>query len=595
MNIACPGPARLFMGAALVVLATLVDNAPAAEAAQRSLAALVPDDVGLCLETQRVAHRLDDCRTGELYRRLAAFPPLAERAVEQRRAVERLVLAAFGVPLDTWRQGLLGGSTLLAVWPAAGDRLADAAGLVLVETPDEAILSTILDHWRGIFLASPEGAFNQRLVHRGLNDYTIYELRAPHRDSPAYLGVVGNLAILATGEELLHRILDLHAGFGSKAALADLPAYQRAVARVAPDCAARLFISPRPWDGLLEKALPDASAPRAQQARRLVLSTWKAIDYVVAAAEISTHLRLEAYIDASRQRLPEPLDSIVGAAAGGSRLLDHVPTDVLAGWAGRLDMARIIRAVTAYEAEQGRPIKYDLERLIVVTLLTGMGPDAVAYVAPVSSDDMKVSGASSRPLPLDLVFGAGTHPLQPGEPPLAESLDAMFRTAMNMAVRAYNAHLPEPLARMEFHELDGERLTSLAGIRQLEGATVSYVRRGEQIWAASSATALERLLRLAPAEALPSDRLAELLHNPRVGKPGHALWLNLAAIRQWMAEHPSLVEWIAARKGLDEATAEKSWRELRNLVGLADGVLLEGRVDQAGLSASVTIVAEPAR
>jgi len=122
------------------------DEPPAAATPRPALASLVPDDVGLCIEADRLAERAARFVDGPLGARLAHFPPVA-RWVGENGAQLGLAKAEFqrrlGASPAEVGSGIFGGRMLFAVWPPAAGA-ANGPALLLVEAPDRVLLEKVL-------------------------------------------------------------------------------------------------------------------------------------------------------------------------------------------------------------------------------------------------------------------------------------------------------------------------------------------------------------------------------------------------------------------------------------------------------------------
>jgi hypothetical protein len=70
------------------------------------------------------------------------------------------------------------------------------------------------------------------------------------------------------------------------------------------------------------------------------------------------------------------------------------------------------------------------------------------------------------------------------------------------------------------------------------------------------------------------------------------LYANLAGLGQWMAQSPELVDYLAKSKGLDHATAQRSWNELVALASLADSLIATIALGDSGAAAALSLTAE---
>jgi hypothetical protein len=561
-----------------------------------SLAELVPADVGLCVETDRLAQHVASFMGGPLFERLSHFPPLA-KWVGQNGAQIGLAKSEFqkrlgATPAEAW-SGILSGRTLFAVWPPAGDS-ANGPALLLIEAKDRELLERVLRNFIAMQREAGKWKKTSTLEHAG-RECEVHVISGDNGEQ-LYLASVDRLAVAANEESLIREMLALSAAeVGPRGALATLSGYVAGNKRLSPQTALRLFVNPRPWDaGLwadLKRKPPES--PDAQF-QKTVIETWQAADYIVAGVELGSEATIETFAAWRTSALPPAVREAAECVSGRAALAERIPRNALAAVAGRVDWGRLIwrfsppNRLGHKAGEEQRPEMapgVSAEWLLPASLAHGIGPDFGAYLAPRSAAG---GGKHESRLPLDFVAILQSRPLEPGDgrPSLAKLAEPVLHSLLTSATAATNAQSAQPAASLETIELGGLSMTSFAGLPGPRGRPLSatYAVVGDDFWLASSPAALHRGVDL-PAE----NSLAASPPFDRVPNPSHLLHVDLQGVRQLLASSPGIVEFLAASKGLDRESARRSVRELLALGELADSASAVARLDETGVAACICV------
>ena len=566
------------------------DEPPAAAAPRPALASLVPDDAGLCIEADRLAERAARFVDGPLGARLAHFPPVA-RWVGENGAQLGLAKAEFqrrlGASPAEIGSGIFGGRMLFAVWPPASGA-ANGPALLLVEAPDRALLERVLVNVVAVQREAGKWKKTWTLEHAGSSCQV--HLLAGEDGDQWFVTSIENLAVAANDEARLREVIALSAGHAeARPALGSHAGYAAGIGRLSRQAALRVFINPRPWDAGLEADLkrkpPESHDARFQKA---MIETWQATDYVVAGLEIGSAASLECFASWRTSALPPAVREAAESVGGRAALVERMPRSALAAVAGRIDWGRLVwrfglPKLTASKTGAEVPPEW----LLPASLAHGIGPDFGVYLAP----RPEAGGKYESPLPVDLVAILPTRPLEPGDgrPALAKLAEPVLHSLLNSAAAAANAQSAPGAVSLEAVELRGVAMTSVSGWPGPRGRPMAatYAVLGDDFWLASSPAALARAAKLTAEDSLANASLFE-----RVQAPSHLLYLDLQGARRLLASSPGVVEFLAARKGLDRDAAQRSFRELLALAELADTVSAAARLDETGVAAGIRILAQ---
>lgn len=571
--------------------------------AGRGLTTVVPQDAGLCVVARELATDWDALRASELGTRWQAFPPALLWQQTQGANLMRVlgdIERLLGVPWPELRTWAGSREAVIAVWPVPSPKPGESRWLLVCETTSAERLESVVDRLAERVPTERRRPWEGRVGTQTPRGWTIH----PGEDKERLTLVALDAFALVSNDPALIQdaAARLTAAAPPAASLATLPAFRLATERLAGEPTLTAFVQPRVWDASLEATpVPEAADKRLQ--RDVVIGCWKQVEFVVAGVELGPMPRAELHLGAEAPRFPSPVAALWQSVSGQAALLPHLPAESLVAVAGRFDWRRWVEALAPRLApgrgesdaavhDQPAP-RVDPQELIAITLLSGVGPDMAAYVVPTAGVAPPAAGSDSPATSLAAVGLWETRSLQPGEPPLAEAFEALLRTAFTVLATAANAQHAEPIVRVETSTAADGRLTSLRGWPTLAPVEPTFLVDGSRIWLGTSADAVRRAIApVAKDASLAAQRLTRLEH-PRLAAPGHVVYLNLRGLRESLAEDPGPLAWLARVNRLDEETAQRSRRQLGAVVGLADELLFEALVDETGLSASLTVSAEP--
>ncbi|HVX64604.1 MAG TPA: hypothetical protein VHC19_28545 [Pirellulales bacterium] len=577
----------------------------AAETAEPSggisaLASLTPADAGLALEIDQLGDYAARFMGGPLFQRLAGFPPLARwvgqngtRLARFRGEFQRRFNAA---PEKAW-SGIFGGRALFAVWPPAPDSQ-NGPALLLVEARDRELLEAAVER---IVALQRDSAGSQKSfsLSTGGQEYTVHVVGSQEKREQLFLATVGTLGIAANREELIRRVLALHASESHQEdaprCLAELPGYLAANLRVSPEAAVRLFINPRPWDqGLWADWKRKPAESHDAHVQKAVIDTWCATDYVIAGLQLDgARATLETYAAWKAEALPQAVRDAAESFGGTAEFAAKIPQDALAAVAGRVDLGRLVwrfglpaaRAAASSNNESGLS-PWQPDWLLPAALAQGIGPNFGACLAPCTPDGSAADGALQ--LPLQWTAALATGPLEPGDrrPPLAELAEPVLHSALTAAQAASDSNAAFAVKSLK---LGDTRMTSVVGLPLVADRrfTFAYAVENGRFWLGSSPLAIRRSLDLAVEDSLASPRQLQTLK-----QPSQLLYLNLRGLRETLRAYPAVVEFLAAAKGLDRGVAQRRFQEALALGELADVAVLAFRLDESGPAFSLSISAE---
>ncbi|MBI2827367.1 MAG: hypothetical protein HYX69_22055 [Planctomycetia bacterium] len=566
-----------------------------------SLAALVPDDVGLCVEVRNLAGQFDEYQTGELYRRVSQFPALERFLAKNGAKVSKLadeIHRQTGLSTEEILRKLLGKRFLLAFWPdsAAFAKGQPGPAILIFESTDGDLLGRAVER-----LLDAERAAGWRVVPRqwrhGGATHVIYRIEPGPKDPPVFLATSGAMGIIATDERAIATAIAFHKGARPTRALADLPAYASGVGRLNPDAVLQMFVNPRAWKELLDACAKDGQVPAVQ---RSLLEAFQKSEYLVASLQLAPKFVLEGFL---RTDLVVASPVAGGSLAPREELAERLPAAAIVALAGRIDLASLVggffreRAAKAASGANAPIAARDRLDVTALTALTsGRGYDAVAALAERKSTagPADKTGTAKGAVPLDWAIGVDTSSILAEDRPLvAQGLDPLVRAGLTAAIVAFNRQGHN--VRIESSEQQGVPLASVEGVSVAAepGETAASTSLGPFYWAGSSRDAVRDAARLEASESLASVTHFQAMANPRLRGRTHLAYFQLGTLRELLAAADAPTSQLGAADA-PRPTAGRD-NDLVEILKLADRLLFEARVDHEGIAVSTTLAAEPRR
>lgn len=571
-------------------------EADATHAAAR-LGRWIPQDAGLVVKLSRPVPQARAFLKSEQGRRLLAFPPISAWVGEARQAYQRAsshVAQELGLPLDEVVESFFARNSIFALWPPPEGQ-SESAVLAVIEIVDPAIANRVLSSLRD--LHKKRGATPTELEWTvGGETYHVVQLPGEHGET-TFACVHGDLAWISNREALLKASLGLPTNRGS---LADLPAYVAAQNGESSHCVAAAFFHPRPWDAAVAKELArDTTQP--PQVQQGLTATWQALDSISLDLVAAQRLTLRGRFGYRADGLPAPVGLVLKGLYGTADMVRAAPDNALVVVAGELSPGPVLQWFRQRRAatSEGAPVTLAWSGL--EALLSSVGPGCVGWIVPrvalpilAVERTIAADAMGSSEFPFAWAFGLQTQALPNGNeneaPHLADSLFQLARGALELAVAARNTEVGRVVLTTVTKDDPADRSVEVRALISGKAVTrlVVAVREG-RLWLGSDSSVIDAQDQK-PAGSLVQSILAE---TARDELPGWLARVDLHAIRRWLAETPAIKDWLSKRKGLDAATAEKSWQELLALLTVCDVATAEVRSEDGVLSAALIIAAQP--
>lgn len=563
-------------------------NCPADER-PGTLARMVPADAGLCVEVTDLATHWDAFRQSPLAERLRAFPPLRQFLTDNRAAVDALaeeLQHQTGLSPRELLHDVIGQRLVVAVWPGnVAEPDLPGPALALVEVGDGEVLGRVVDR-----LLAAERAAGRRVAttrwQRGQRSCAIHRIETNIGQPSLYLTTIDRLGIVATSDKLVAQVLDLQEGRTDVANLAARESFQAAMQRLNPQATARAFVDPQAWRETIA-AYHGASGDQHSTAGNWLSNCFVESDYLALSCQIGERVVVEGFMQRRGSQLVRHPDQ---ESESNQPLAERLPGEAVAAFAGRIDLPRLLATFFGDGTERDEKPRAEQAALqehaalrALSALVAERGRDAVAALVPHHTDGKAMPASTGD---VDWIVGFDTHALLPDDRlAMGQRLEPILRGGLTAAIMMYNRQ--GATMTIESAEEEGVPLTSVGGLALMgQGTTATFSLVNDYFWAGTSREVVREAARVAPEQSLAGNERFQALGNPRIARPSHLAYLDLAAIRGLLPSR--------ATPTPDAAKLELGGGDLGELAALADRLLVELQIDETGAAVSATILADDA-
>ncbi len=563
--------------------------------APESLVSLVPADAGLCVELNDLAHHGEQFQSGEFFRRLESFPPVAEWTGQYSKPVKIIVdriASHLGESTPDFLKKIFGRKVVLGAWPTDGGELNEGPGLILLDAKDANLLARTIDTLSQGMYSGSDAAIAPPLEHAGL-PYRSRSLGDGEAQRFVYLAAIGSIGVLTNTESVMHSALELLADEDTTIqSVADLSSYREAKTRVPGDSTVTVFINPKHWNAqkLLSEIVDKDLAPPDDALRRLVNDAWKASDYWITGIELGHDVRLHGFLHLDPQLLGEAQQEVLASLRGEPTFLDRVPRDAILATTGNVDFVSLVKGMVAGRpgAEEG-----DLDNIrnltsgmllgldLVDEVLPALGPEFGVYLVPEGPDVAPawVAGIQTRSIPGNT------------GPSVGEALQNGFKTIMNLA-SGFLADQGQDVSRLRVTttDVDGVDVTSLDGVTVWPENVVATVAAADNfVTVGTSRSAVIESLQIDPNDSLGQcERFLKVL-GKGLEHPSQIVYIDCRRMKEVIDDDRDVIlDTVVRARGLDEEVARSSLEQLDAVISLSDHLLGAVKVQESGVAYCVT-------
>ncbi len=554
-------------------------------AAEVPLAALVSDDLGLCIETHDLGKSYSQLADSPLLMKWSAHPLM--RMIWQRRQPElskaaQQIRTRLGLsPVELLRE-FAADETLFAVWPGSRVEL-PAGGILLIRSRHhERVRSTIQHVTTG---GKPEPRSPDETVEIMDRRAQIYKLNLG-AGKPSLLLVYiigdeqrGSLALLASHRTAVDRLLLALQGQSVERALSEHPGYQSAIAPNTEQATLRVFIQPRAWDTLLLTS-EEPRDERARRLRKLLQETWRACTAISLALDLHHDIKLQAHVGLDDAILPPSMRRLLATVQGTPTLPSRLPDHALAKVQLRCDLRGVLQELFLPDEQNPSllPLPKDENWPVSAALLSSLGPDFQAGI--VSTQSSNQDGAVDWPVSWIAKLGTQSPDRSNSTSPPAEAMLSLLRAwAQFQSYRQADVQATPTVETLTIHD---QRFTQFR-TRGGEGIIPWLLTaKHDSIWGGSSAAEIAQFI---------TQNTSAAKQPPATPAPQQSLFIDLHELRRVLRESAAGSPQWQTLKRLSIVDAQRQWSTMIGLLDLADQVSADMHFAPSSVVARVKISA----
>lgn len=603
--------ARLLRPAVLVAVWMAGSLAFADESLDR-LVRLVGRDAGLCVEIPRLEETVGAFEQGEFFQRLQRSRIYSEwQSGGEYRHARGIVTVIEKFTGKTFRQffhDMFGRAVVVAVYAEPGPKM---SAIMLTETSSREALDEVIEGWNR---AEPQQTDAIEFAGQ-----TYYKRTCAAKEGTGTLTLfyckLERMLMLTDREELVRRSLTLSQAAGLDESLLGLPAYKAARESLQAGHAARAYVNPRAWDGVLgfsaAAPTPPSSAGPASALTRTFQSAWRRCEWLALGLQLDRGIVVEAVARYSVQGISERDRNWIRAMSGPAEFLHMAPHDSLVVVAGRQAFGDLLRQLAPRNTKDPNDAIWDSLRQVSRGLLLGLDPfeDVLpafrenwgAYLVPrkdARQEDLPLDGVIALELPHSEAGGpsragdaASTHTTSQnavggpataaasgtGSPSFRDALDNGLNIAFNLGAAYFNT-----------------RATGKPAVVRTETAGPAHTRWIDSLGPYQPAYSLtSRFLVFATSpQAIRGFIARETSHPsgtipPAIGtlakryfpQENQVIYIDTAAIRRLLVEHgQQLIRHATRVRSIRPDDANEVLTNFLDVASLFDAVFAAGRV-----------------
>lgn len=564
--------------------------------------ALIPDDVGLCIDCDHLFDVSQRFLDSEFYVRLEQVPELkklVDAFIRKPQKTGMFLASALNMTNQEFGNAMFHGRTMMGVWPGDFSNIEESRMLLIAETRDADFARQMVAALRANLDKSRRTDFELSSQNHAGRDYVLGRGTRGKQRFEVVLAQLDALVILSSSDSIMRRSLELASEPpDADGSVGNMPTYRAAMARLRTDAQVSVFVNPGPWTTLVDEQLAKLSGePVDHFIRGIVGDAWKAADYWVSSANLEPNLSIESFMHFDSERLTDRLRTVGQTFGGASNFLRRVPPDAVIALSNHIDLRALVAMFLDVNNEQ-----IDDARDLASNLFLGLDPidDVLAHLGPDVGVYFVPSSPAGPPGELERVTGLQIRQpkIENGEPTVAQALDGALRTGLELGAVANDdvggvdgeaAESSPPEITIE--TIDDVRVTTVTGFESLpEGDTLSYSVLPDYLLIGTSRDRVVKQANRQPSdEFLQQSRFRELL-SARIGEPSHVLYFDGPALRSFLSSHEAeLAKLLSRVRGQGNHEARSNLQVITDLAALGETILVAASLSDQGLAVSIGV------
>ncbi len=349
------------------------------------LVRLVGRDAGLCVEVPHLDESLTTFEQSEFFQRLNRSKIYADwkTGIQHRKLAElaALVEKHSGKPARQFLREVFGTAVVVAAYAEPGPKM---SAILMSEATSREALDSAIAAWNRVEPPQIESiTFSTHTYYR--------RTCAPKPGHPSvtlYYATLGRVLLLSDREELMRRTLALSDQSNAVGSVLELPAFQQARRSLGSSCAARAYLNPRAFDGMLgvQDAVSEVSKLAAPSkvsqspACRTIQEAWRRCEWLALGVQIDRGIVVEGIAQYRTSGMSDTAVRLIRSMAGPAELLRLAPPDAFVVLACRQPFGTFLRHLLIGQAKEQPSADWESFRQVSRGVLLGL--DLIDDVLP---------------------------------------------------------------------------------------------------------------------------------------------------------------------------------------------------------------------
>jgi hypothetical protein len=619
-NVRTHGRAVRLLRPLLVVVLCAAGSLAFGDDAVDRLVRLVGPDAGLCVEIPRLEETVTAFERGEFFQRLQRSRIFADwqsgKEYRHARGIVTVIENFTGKSFRQFFHDMFGRAVVVAVYAEPGQQM---SAIMLTETSSREALEGVIEGWNR---AEPQQTDAIEFAGQ-----TYYRRTCSANGGPGKLVLfyckLDRTLMLTDREEWIRRSLTLARATDPNESLLGLPAYQAARKSLQGNEAARAYVNPRAWDGVLgftdaqssrssapagkSSAHPTSgtttAAPQPTALAKALEGAWRRCEWLALGLQVDRGIVVEAVARYSMDGITDRGRQWIRSMSGPADFLRLVPPDAMVVVAGRQAFGDLLKQL----APRNEAGALDSLRQVSRGLLLGLDPfeDVLpafrenfgAYLVPRKDskpDELPLDGLVAAELPpAEAIIaprtGATTSERQPS---FRDALDNGLNIGLNLGAAYFNMRSTGKPAVVRTESSGPARTRWIDSLGPYQPA---YSLTSRFLVFATSPQAvrqfLSREVSSAPGGGPPTIAALAKRYFPTENQ---VIYIDTAAIRRFLVEHGrELVQHATRVRSISTGDANEVLTHFLDVASLFDSVFAAGRISEGSARLVVGGVIQP--
>lgn len=516
---------------ALVPLGWIVSHVPPVSAASPAdeLLVSVPADMAGCILIEDIAGHYQSLAGSKSYQNASESTIVKswQASAEYRAMLQAQLLLPiyFGTSLAELRDQIFGDAVVMAFRPGRTPD-EEPVGVLMVRARDEKFLTRLVHS-----VTRPVG---DRKVTRLTFRDTEYFRREELGGRVDFVLRMGAIGVLCGQESAVREVIDTHL---DKNGLGTVTIFREMRASLPEKCLVQFLLHPRPFDPLIEGAIPPDSRPE-RELSGLLVDFWHSLRWTAFSLRFTDAMQVGFHLSLDEDTLPGALRPWASVNRRESKMWNMVPADVLAAFVSELDFQASWNFFrTAVPAEESKSVNAGAS--MFEGFLAGFYDGNEGVLSRLGPEFAVIFAEGNAPFESHLLAVTSVREpkkREPGQLPVATALEHAMQSMMVAYGIEHNRYAKNDWD-VKREILGEDRIHYIASKNpSTRWFTPSFALRGDQLILASSPDAIRSWSKV-PSEPFSASPFAQKLLKDYPEGYAPRIYVNVRLLREFIVEN----------------------------------------------------------